>query len=55
MLFLLPSGASGKRFIEEMIRLVNSLTYKSDLKGIDDYARFITSKNLIEFKIKRKL
>ena len=32
MLFLLPSGAAGKRFIEEMIRLVNSLTYKLDLE-----------------------
>ena len=34
MLFLLPTGAAGKGFIEEMIRLVNSWTYKSDLETI---------------------
>ena len=34
VLFLLPTGAAGKGFIEEMIRLVNSWTYKSDLETI---------------------
>ena len=34
MLFLLPTGAAGKGFIEEMIRLVNSWTYKSNLETI---------------------
>ena len=34
---------------EDMISLVNSM------KGIDNYTWFITSKNLLEFKIKRKL
>ena len=34
VLFILPTGAAGKRFIEEMTRLVNSWTYKSDLKTI---------------------
>ena len=44
-----------------MIRLVNSWSYKSNLDTlvlealIDDYYWFITSKNLLEFKIKRKL
>ena len=32
--FLLLIGAAGKRFIEETIKLVNSWTYKSDLKTI---------------------
>ena len=32
--FLLPTGAAGKGFIEEMIRLVNSWTYKSHLETI---------------------
>ena len=31
--FLLPAGAAGKGFIEEMTRLVNSWTYKSDLEA----------------------
>ena len=48
--FELPTGAAGKGFIEEMKRLVNN-----SIKGIDDYAWFITSKNLLEFKIKTKL
>ena len=30
--FLITNGAAGKGFIEEMIRLVNSWTYKSDLE-----------------------
>ena len=34
MLFLLATGAAGKGFIEEMIRLVNSWTYKLDLETI---------------------
>ena len=34
MLFLLPAGAAGKVFIEEMLRLINSWTYKSDLEAI---------------------
>ena len=34
LLFLLPTGAAGKGFIAEMIRLVNSWTYKSDLETI---------------------
>ena len=34
VLFLLPTGAAGKGFIEEMIRLVNSWTYNSDLETI---------------------
>ena len=28
--FLLPSGSTGKRFIEEMIRLINSWTFRSE-------------------------
>ena len=32
VLFLLRSGAAGKRFIEEITKLVNSWTYKSDLE-----------------------
>ena len=59
MLLFLPTGAAGKGFIEEMIRLVNSCTYKqilkNSIKGIDDYAWIMTSENLLEFKIKRKL
>ena len=34
VLFLLPTGAAGKRFIKEIIRLVNSWTYKSNLETI---------------------
>ena len=34
MLFLLPAGAAGKVVIEEMLRLINSWTYKSDLETI---------------------
>ena len=34
MLFLLPAGAAGKVFTEEMLRLLNSWTYKSDLETI---------------------
>ena len=34
VLFLLPTGAAGKGFIEEMIRLVNGLTYKPNLETI---------------------
>ena len=34
MLFLLPTGAAGNEFIEEMIRLANSWAYKSDLETI---------------------
>ena len=34
MLFLLSTGAAGKGFIEETIRLVNSWTYKSNLETI---------------------
>ena len=29
-LFLLPSGSTGKGFIEEMARLINSLTFRSE-------------------------
>ena len=29
-LFLLPSGSTGKRFIEEMTRLINSWTFRSE-------------------------
>ena len=29
-LFLLPSGPTGKRFIEEMTRLINSWTFRSE-------------------------
>ena len=29
-LFLLPSGSTGKRFIEEMTRLINSWTSRSE-------------------------
>ena len=32
--FLLPTGVAGKGFVEEMIRLVNSWTYKSDLETL---------------------
>ena len=28
-MFLLPSGSTGKRFIEEITRLINSLTFRS--------------------------
>ena len=41
MLFLLPTGAAGKRFIEEMIRLENSWTYKSFLETIAPKALMI--------------
>ena len=34
VLFLLPTGAAGKGYIEEMIRFVNCRTYKSDLETI---------------------
>ena len=34
MIFLLPTGAAGKGFIEEMTKLENSWTYKSDLETI---------------------
>ena len=34
VLFLLSTGAAGKGFIEETIRLVNSWTYKSNLETI---------------------
>ena len=34
MLFLLPAGAAGKVFTEEMLRLIKSWTYKSDLETI---------------------
>ena len=34
VLFLLPTGAAGKGFIKEIIRLVNSWTYKSNLETI---------------------
>ena len=30
-------------------------SWNNSIKGIDDYALFITSKNLLEFKIERKL
>ena len=33
-LFLLPSGYTGKRFIEEMTRLVNSWTFRSEQETI---------------------
>ena len=39
--FLSPTGAAGKGFIEEMIRLVNSWTYKSDLETIASKALMI--------------
>ena len=29
-LFLLPSGSTGNRFIEEMTRLINSWTFRSE-------------------------
>ena len=54
--FLITNGAAGKGFIEEMIRLVNSWTYKSDLEttllSIDDYALFISSKTFLNSKSK---
>ena len=28
-MFLVPSGSTGKRFIEEITRLINSLTFRS--------------------------
>ena len=34
MLFVLPTRAAGNGFIEEMAKLVNSWTYKSDLETI---------------------
>ena len=34
MLFLLPTGAVGKRFIEETKRLVSSWIYKSNLETV---------------------
>ena len=34
MFFLLLTGEAGKGFIEEMIRLANSWTYKSNLETI---------------------
>ena len=56
MFFLLPTEAAGRGFIEEMIRLVNSWTYKSDLEttllSIDDYALFISSKTFLNSKSK---
>ena len=33
-LFLLPSGSTGKRFIEEMTRLINSWTFRSEQNTI---------------------
>ena len=49
VLFLLPTEAAGDGFIEQMIKIVNSWTYKSDLTTID-FLEF--SKNILEFKIK---
>ena len=49
MIFLLTTRAAGKGFIEKMTRLVN---YWTD-KCIDNYGWFITSRNFLEFKIKK--
>ena len=48
VLFLLPTGAAGKGFIEEMIRLVNSWTHKSNLETIALKALMIMSGLLLQ-------
>ena len=48
VLFSLPIGAAGKGFIEEMSRLVNSWTYKSDLETIASKALMIMPSLLLQ-------
>ena len=52
-LFLLPSGAAGKKFITEMTRLIdtwNNSTHLMDigLKNTNGYASFITSETKLQ-------
>ena len=55
--FLLPSGSMGKRFIEEMTRLINSWTFKSEQDTIAmkayGLANLTASKNILYIKIER--
>ena len=58
VLFLLPSRAAGKGFIEEMTKLVNSWTYKSDLETIALKALMIMRSLLLQkasFNLKSKV
>ena len=58
-LFLLPSGSTGKRFIEEMTRLVNSWTFRSEqdtiaMKVLMVLPTLLLKKNIPYIKIERQ-
>ena len=46
--FLLPAGVAGKGFVEEMARLINSWTYKSDLETKELKVLMISSGLLLQ-------
>ena len=54
-LFLLPSSSTGKPFIEEMTRLINSWTFRSEQDTIAMKANLTASKNILYIKIQNNV